>query len=204
MWRLWSKLFGWDYVKYCHLNGFKTETGTARVRNVNGEAIYWVRDRGIPVAKFIKWEPHTTFLTCDKTKYMAHQKLAPNRSCMNDRRIMNLTPHLVGVEDKHGVRRDFAPSGLIMRADMNIFDLEEVQDIPIQAGYCTGINVYKGNKKLKFKFNKEIVYVVSAIVRERINYDLPEYNGITFVSPNTNYAIKDTKGRILYVKGFIK
>ena len=65
MWKLWSKLFGWDYIQWKN----SADQGIARVhRDRNGNVYYW-RYKITKLADPIVNARDFLWLTCEPSKY---------------------------------------------------------------------------------------------------------------------------------------
>ena len=105
-------------------------------------------------------------------------------------KLINLTPHDITVEKKDGARVTYPASGQVARV--------EVEDIII--GSIDGIPVSKGKVKEVTGIPERqdgVMYIVSLYVLQ--NSDRED-----LISPDTNSAIRDDKGKIIAVRGWRK
>lgn len=66
LYKLWHKLFGWDYIQWNNV----VASGIARVfNNTEGDTYYW-RYKSIKVLDQIKTKNQVVWLTCNSSKYL--------------------------------------------------------------------------------------------------------------------------------------
>ena len=105
-------------------------------------------------------------------------------------KLINLTPHDIVVERKDGTRKTYPPSGQIARV--------EIEDVCL--GHLDGIPIHKGKVKKVAGIPKSqdgVMFIVSLFVLQ--NSDRED-----LISPDTNSAVRDDKGRIIAVRGWRK
>ena len=112
-----------------------------------------------------------------------------NNVKLNNVELINLTPHDIIVDNGNDLIK-YPPSGIIARVESKTEIIGSINNIPISTiKYGDPINIPP--KK------ENTIYIVSSLVRS-----LSKRNDL--VSPDTNNSIRDEKGRIVAVKGFIK
>lgn len=65
MWRLWNKLFGWDYITWASENSLYRYKGVARIRLSHSGGYYSMRGEYIKVTE----KNEHIWLTCKPSKY---------------------------------------------------------------------------------------------------------------------------------------
>lgn len=71
MWKLWNKLFGWDYVVWSNT----ADQGIARVHvDGLGRAYCW-RYSGVAICDVIQKPKDVIWLTCHPAKYLPHSSI---------------------------------------------------------------------------------------------------------------------------------
>jgi len=111
-------------------------------------------------------------------------------------RFVNLTPHEVRVCDEAGnPALVIPPSGVQARVNVTLTEVRRILGIPVYKP------VYGEVQGLPSEPEPNTIYVVSSLVLSAI----PEKFKSCTVAPNTNpgYALRDEKGNIVGVKGFL-
>lgn len=104
--------------------------------------------------------------------------------------IVNCTPHPITIILPDGEKKVFEASGIVPRVQMETVETNYINGIPVKHvkyGIPTGIP----------ESTPETVYIVSAMVAQACDRD-------DIVAPDTGAAIRDEKGNIIGVPGFVK
>ena len=104
--------------------------------------------------------------------------------------IINCTPHALVIITPEGEKKIFEPSGIIPRVTMETVSIDTINGIPVKHlkyGEVTGLP----------EPTPETVLIVSAMVAQVSDRD-------DLIAPDTGAAIRDEKGNIIGVAGFVK
>ena len=106
-------------------------------------------------------------------------------------KIINLTPHTIVLSFK-GKRKTYQKSGIVARVNLDYTPDGELDGFPIHVN-----RVLKSNMPPVIP---GVMYIVSALVLMQV-----KYAGRTdCVAPDSNHALRDYKGNIISVPGWLK
>ena len=105
-------------------------------------------------------------------------------------KLVNLTPHEVVVLCQDGSRKVFPPSGQVARVKVEDVCLSQIDGMPINKGKVKKVSGIP-------KAQDGTMYIVSLFVLQNSNRE-------DLISPDTNSAVRDGKGRITAVRGWRK
>ena len=103
-------------------------------------------------------------------------------------KVINLTPHAIVVESE-GKRKVYEPSGSVVRMSTEATKVAEVDGFDIVKNVITGSNLPDPVEGT--------YYLVSAMVLAAFP------NRIDLLAPDTNNAVRNEKGHIISVPGFV-
>jgi len=103
--------------------------------------------------------------------------------------VVNMTPHDIVVE-YNGTRKIYKASGNVARLEMSTKVIGELDGFPIQKNTVAGHNLPEEQNG--------VFLLVSAMI-------LGELKGVRgdLIAPNTNAAVRNEKGHIISVPGFV-
>jgi hypothetical protein len=67
MWKLWNRLFGWDYVQWKN----SADQGVARIYTDHYYRVFYWRYKGTSILDVITTAEQVVWLTCQPSKYIA-------------------------------------------------------------------------------------------------------------------------------------
>lgn len=70
MWKLWNKLFGWDYIYWRNF----ADHGVARVYRSPNDNVYYWGYKTTQLADRITYADQVIWLTCRSSKYLGENK----------------------------------------------------------------------------------------------------------------------------------
>ena len=104
--------------------------------------------------------------------------------------LINCTPHSITVTDMNGLETTFQPSGMVARVEMNTQTVGNVD------GFELTKNVVGSVTGIPNEIEENTFYIVSAMV-------LANSNRTDLVAPDTNRAVRNDRGHIVSVPGFV-
>ncbi len=105
--------------------------------------------------------------------------------------VINLTPHDIVVRDPKGSEKIYPASGVVARLEMESSKVGSLDGFPVIKNHVVGHNLPDP---------QEGVYLlVSAPVLAQLGSTRAD-----LIAPNTNEAIRNEKGHIVAVPGFVK
>lgn len=133
----------------------------------------------------------TNYMNYKRKNKMKLKMLSEINNIVDEYEFINLTPHAINVQTEDGETLTIEPSGTIARVKMGRRKIGEYNGIPLTELYIQSVEGLPSPQR-------GIIYIVSGMVAS----NLKDRNDV--VAPDTDAAIRNDKGHIVAVPGFVK